>query len=226
MSPTSRRWCARSSSTGCRWRGCRTTSSRNGATPTRRAPTESAARKLPDETVLAWNKALPIIKLPDTGRLCARDRLARRLPGGHRAAALGPGVDGALLRRARRGPRQLARQRQRRRTLRGHRPGAAPARSQHRARRTGAAWNRTARIPATRQRRARLLREDQSSARSSARRAWRATSRKPSARRSKCCAPTRPLFTRYVEARRNRRDDWYIVPAGHIDVCSISIPVR
>jgi len=35
-----------------------------------------------------------------------------------------------------------------------------------------------------------------------------------------------PLFTRYVEARRNRRDDWYLVPAGHTDVCSISIPVR
>jgi len=34
------------------------------------------------------------------------------------------------------------------------------------------------------------------------------------------------LFTRYVESRRNRRDDWYIHPAGHIDVCSVSIPVR
>jgi peptidylprolyl isomerase len=35
-----------------------------------------------------------------------------------------------------------------------------------------------------------------------------------------------PLFTRYVESRRNRRDDWYIVPAGHIDVCNVAIPVR
>ncbi len=35
-----------------------------------------------------------------------------------------------------------------------------------------------------------------------------------------------PLFTRYVESRRNRRDSWYIVPAGHTDVCSINIPVR
>jgi peptidylprolyl isomerase len=34
------------------------------------------------------------------------------------------------------------------------------------------------------------------------------------------------LFTRYVESRRNRRDDWYLVPAGHTDVCSVSIPVR
>lgn len=35
-----------------------------------------------------------------------------------------------------------------------------------------------------------------------------------------------PLFTRYVESRRNRADAWYIVPAGHTDVCSINIPVR
>ncbi len=35
-----------------------------------------------------------------------------------------------------------------------------------------------------------------------------------------------PLFTKYVESRRNRRDGWYIVPAGHTDVCNITIPVR
>jgi peptidylprolyl isomerase len=35
-----------------------------------------------------------------------------------------------------------------------------------------------------------------------------------------------PLFTKYVESRRNRRDTWYLVPAGHTDVCAISIPVR
>jgi peptidylprolyl isomerase len=35
-----------------------------------------------------------------------------------------------------------------------------------------------------------------------------------------------PLFTRYVESRRNRRDAWYVMPAGHTDVCNISIPVR
>ena len=28
-------------------------------------PTEAAGRKLPDETVIPWNKSLPIIKLPD-----------------------------------------------------------------------------------------------------------------------------------------------------------------
>ena len=35
-----------------------------------------------------------------------------------------------------------------------------------------------------------------------------------------------PLFTRYIESRRNRRDSWYIHPAGHIDVCNVNIPVR
>lgn len=35
-----------------------------------------------------------------------------------------------------------------------------------------------------------------------------------------------PTFTALVEARRNRRDEWYKQPAGHIDVCSVPIPVR
>lgn len=33
-------------------------------------------------------------------------------------------------------------------------------------------------------------------------------------------------FTALVESRRNRRDDWYKQPAGHIDVCSVPLPVR
>lgn len=35
-----------------------------------------------------------------------------------------------------------------------------------------------------------------------------------------------PTFTALVESRRNRRDEWYKVPAGHIDVCGVPIPVR
>ena len=35
-----------------------------------------------------------------------------------------------------------------------------------------------------------------------------------------------PLFTQVVEARRNRRDDWYKLPAGHIDLCNVPLPVR
>ena len=35
-----------------------------------------------------------------------------------------------------------------------------------------------------------------------------------------------PLFAQVVESRRNRRDDWYKVPAGHIDLCNVTVPVR
>ncbi len=34
------------------------------------------------------------------------------------------------------------------------------------------------------------------------------------------------IFQALVEARRNRRDEWYRVPAGYIDVCNVPIPVR
>ncbi|MDZ4777855.1 MAG: peptidylprolyl isomerase [Alphaproteobacteria bacterium] len=37
---------------------------------------------------------------------------------------------------------------------------------------------------------------------------------------------TSASFTAIIEARRNRRDDWYKVPAGHIDLCSVPLPVR
>ncbi|GAB2494916.1 peptidylprolyl isomerase [Arenimonas alkanexedens] len=33
-------------------------------------------------------------------------------------------------------------------------------------------------------------------------------------------------FADLVESRRNRRDDWYVHPAGHIDLCNVPVPVR
>jgi peptidylprolyl isomerase len=33
-------------------------------------------------------------------------------------------------------------------------------------------------------------------------------------------------FTNLIESRRNRRDEWYKVPAGRIDLCNVPIPVR
>jgi len=33
-------------------------------------------------------------------------------------------------------------------------------------------------------------------------------------------------FTKLVESRRNRSDDWYRVPAGHIDLCNVPMVVR
>ncbi|HEX7374445.1 MAG TPA: peptidylprolyl isomerase [Steroidobacteraceae bacterium] len=35
-----------------------------------------------------------------------------------------------------------------------------------------------------------------------------------------------PTFARLVESRRNRSDDWYKVPAGHIDLCNVPLVVR
>ena len=35
-----------------------------------------------------------------------------------------------------------------------------------------------------------------------------------------------PLFDELVDARRNRRDDWYKQPAGHIDLCNVPLPTR
>lgn len=33
-------------------------------------------------------------------------------------------------------------------------------------------------------------------------------------------------FIEATEARRNRRDTWYLRPAGHIDLCNVPLPVR
>jgi peptidylprolyl isomerase len=35
-----------------------------------------------------------------------------------------------------------------------------------------------------------------------------------------------PLWTKFVESRRNRREEWFLATASHIDVCNISVPVR
>jgi len=35
-----------------------------------------------------------------------------------------------------------------------------------------------------------------------------------------------PIFQKLVELRRNRKDAWYKVPAGRIDVCNVPVPVR
>jgi peptidylprolyl isomerase len=35
-----------------------------------------------------------------------------------------------------------------------------------------------------------------------------------------------PTFRALIESRRNRRDEWYKVPAGKIDLCNVPLPVR
>lgn len=33
-------------------------------------------------------------------------------------------------------------------------------------------------------------------------------------------------FAQFIEARRNRREDWFISPVGHVELCNVPIPVR
>jgi peptidylprolyl isomerase len=35
-----------------------------------------------------------------------------------------------------------------------------------------------------------------------------------------------PVFQKLIELRRNRKDAWYKVPAGRVDVCNVPVPVR
>jgi len=35
-----------------------------------------------------------------------------------------------------------------------------------------------------------------------------------------------PTFLAYLEARRNRHEEWFKVPAGRVDICNVPVPVR
>jgi peptidylprolyl isomerase len=35
-----------------------------------------------------------------------------------------------------------------------------------------------------------------------------------------------PAFERLVEARRNRKEEWFLDPVGHVELCNVPIPVR
>lgn len=35
-----------------------------------------------------------------------------------------------------------------------------------------------------------------------------------------------PIFNQLIESRRNRKEEWFDVPGGHIDVCNVPLPVR
>jgi len=187
----------------------------------------AATAKLPDETVIAWNKALPIVKLPDadgyapeTGWLDGFPVGVERKPSGqlwltHCYGAVGVGRDTwpdtgsgaelyAVIGQA---PRHLDRNIVLvGRVLRGMELLASLPRG-----------NGTLGFYS----------DDEKSKRTIIRSA-RLASDTPEAERTalEILRTDTPLFTRYVEARRNRREDWFVRPAGHIDVCNISIPTR
>ena len=35
-----------------------------------------------------------------------------------------------------------------------------------------------------------------------------------------------PAFQRLIEARRNRREEWFLDPVGRVELCNVPIPVR
>jgi len=35
-----------------------------------------------------------------------------------------------------------------------------------------------------------------------------------------------PAFKELIESRRNRREDWFQVQAGHVEICNVPIPAR
>ncbi len=35
-----------------------------------------------------------------------------------------------------------------------------------------------------------------------------------------------PTFTAFADARRNRREEWFLDPVGHIELCNVPLPVR
>jgi peptidylprolyl isomerase len=35
-----------------------------------------------------------------------------------------------------------------------------------------------------------------------------------------------PSFADYLRVRANRKDDFYIRPAGGVDLCNVNVPVR
>jgi len=187
--------------------------------------TESALRKLPEELIVPWSKALPIVKLPDadgyapeTGWLDGFPVGIERKPSGqvwmtHCYGTLGVGRDNwpdngsgaelyVVIGNA---PRQLDRNIVvAGRVLRGVELLSSLPRG------TGA-----------------LGFYEKPEQRTAIRAAHIAADLPESGRVAlEVLRTDTPLFARYVESRRNRRDDWYLVPAGHTDVCAISIPVR
>jgi peptidylprolyl isomerase len=188
-------------------------------------PTEAATRKLPDETVIPWSRSLPFVKLPDpdgyareAGWVDGFPVGVERRPAGHAWMAhcygtLGVGRENwpdngsgaelyVVIGQA---PRQLDRNIVVvGRVLRGMEwlsslprgSGAQGFYEKPEQRIPILAIRTAAELPAAERTEIEVLRTDTA------------------------------LFTRYVESRRNRRDEWYLRPAGHVDICNIAIPVR
>jgi peptidylprolyl isomerase len=188
-------------------------------------PTEAARRQLADETTIAWSPELPFVKLPDPDGYARETGWIDGFPAGverkpsrqawlaHCYGTLGVGRDdwpdngsGAELYVViGQAPRQLDRNIVVvGRVLRGMEllsslpRGGGPLGFYEKAEQRVPirSVRMASELPATERAHLEVLRTDTS------------------------------LFTKYIESRRNRRDDWYLRPAGHVDICNVAIPVR
>jgi peptidylprolyl isomerase len=187
--------------------------------------TDSALRKIPDEAVIPWSNGLPFVKLPDvdgyapqTGWIDGFPVGVDRKPPGqawmtHCYGNVGVGRDNApdtgsgseLYVVIGQAPRQLDRNIVSvGRVLRGANLLASLPRGTDAL---GMYEKPELRVPIKSIRLASALAESERTA-------------------LEVLRTDTPLFTQYVESRRNRRDDWYNIPAGHTDVCNLNIPVR
>ena len=152
-------------------------------------------------------------------------RVQHRFSGGPRPRARRR-VACTLLWHGGRRARERAGQRQRCGTLRRDRPRTRPARSQHRRRR---ARDQGHRVTVDSARGTGALGFYETPAERTSIVSMRVAADLPpsrSATSSSCCGPIRATFAALIEARRNRRDDWYQVPAGYVDLCNVPLPVR
>jgi len=189
--------------------------------------TATATRKLPDETVLAWNKSLPIVKLPDTDGYAPETGWLDGFPAGIERKPSGQvwmthcyGIVGVA---------------------RGDWPdngsgaelyviiGQAPRHLDRNIVLVGRALRGMELLSSLPRGSGALgfYTDEEKPKRTLITRA-RLASEVPEAERTalEVLRTDTALFTKYVEARRNRREPWFLQPAGHIDVCNVSIPVR
>jgi peptidylprolyl isomerase len=190
-------------------------------------PADAAPRKLPDETAIAWSRSLPIVKLPDADGYAPATGWLDGFPVGIEGRPDGQvwmthcyGIVGVA---------------------RGDWPdtgsgtelyaviGQAPRHLDRNIVLVGRVLRGMELLSSLPRGNGTLgfYGDDEKSKRTIIRQA-RLASDLPEAERTgiEILRTDTPLFGRYVEARRNRREPWFVRPAGHIDVCNLPIPVR
>ena len=187
-------------------------------------PLKSARSNVPPEFTVPKGPALPFTRLPDATAM--RRRSGSPADFRRRAILARRGLARSLLRDGRCGTRQRGRKRHGAElyVVTGH----APRQLDRNIALVGRVVKGIELLvrPAARHGPARVLRETRASTCRSSRCAWPRTCRPAERANIEMLRTDTPSFAALVEARRNRQDEWYLVPAGYIDVCNVPIPVR